>query len=104
MKDRLTQDEKRLLSRIIAGCRWPQQTDISLDYNAAWVGQQVGLTESQTKSVVESLVRRGLLHARELEGVILVHPTKAALDRGRTAKNPALQVLKELFQLFRPRT
>ena len=65
------------------------------------IGEQAGLTESRTKSVVESLVRKGLLHARELEGVILVHPTKAALDRRRTAKNPALRVLK---QLFRPRT
>jgi hypothetical protein len=58
---------------------WPKGTSVmSLDLNAAAVGQKLGFDELRTRNAVDSLVVRGLLHSRDVEGVRLIHPTEQA--------------------------
>ena len=80
MSDDTSLDDEKFLAFVVEG--WSKQrAEVVLDANACWVGKQIGLTDAETKLVVELLVRKGLLHAHNVHGVILVHPTTAALDQ-----------------------
>ena len=48
---------------------------IELDVNAAWLGGQLGYSGDETKRVVESLAQQGLVHVRDVLGVLLIHPS-----------------------------
>ena len=47
--------------------------------NAAETGKQLSLSDDESRAIVQSLERQGLLHVRVIEGVILIHPTQAGL-------------------------
>jgi hypothetical protein len=81
---------------------WPNHsTDVALDVNARWVGSQIGLTDDQSKLVVESLVLKGLLHASDLQGAILVHPTVAAVNRPKPVCSGVFARLSDLMSVLR---
>jgi hypothetical protein len=94
-------DEERFLAFIVRG--WPEDdAKTSLDANAFWIGKKIGLTDDQTKSVVQALALKGFLHARNVEGVILVHPTKAGIERVRiTPMGRVVHALKSFLGLPR---
>ena len=93
--------EERFLAFVVRA--WPKGAgDVALDANAYWVGAKVGMTNEETKGIVESLVMKGLLHKREVEGVILVHPTKSGIDRVRiTPAGRVAHALKSFLGLLR---
>ena len=79
MSDPLSPDEERFLSTLSES--WPtQRADIALDANASYVGSLIGMTPAEVETTVESLVQKGMVHAHDVQGVILVHPTKAGLS------------------------
>src|SRR5260221_10028606 len=95
MSGESSHDEDRLLDALLAG--WPKgRDDIALDANAVWLGEQIGITEEVVIRCVESLVKKGMIHSRELGGILLVHPTPAALLR-KAPRNGFRQIIGRLF-------
>jgi hypothetical protein len=89
--------EERFLAFIARD--WPgDDAETSLDANASWIGKKIGLSDDQTRAVVQSLADKGFLLARDVEGVILVHPMKAGIDYARlTPMGHLVRTLRSLF-------
>src|SRR2546421_6397701 len=84
--------EDNLLNTLLI--TWPRgRSDIALDVNAVLLGERIGLDDHTVRRAVQSLVKKGMLHARELQGVLLIHPTSAALACQRAAPKSGLGLL-----------
>jgi hypothetical protein len=95
MSGESSQDEDRLLDALLAG--WPKgRDDLALDANALWLGEQIGMTEEVVIRCVESLVKKGMMHSRDLGGILLVHPTPVALLR-KAPRNSFRRIFAMLF-------
>jgi hypothetical protein len=71
--------ESKYLSALCAG--WPRDAiSGTVMVNATEVGNRLSLSEGESKAVIHALREQGFLHVREIEDVLLIHPTQAGID------------------------
>jgi len=71
--------EGKFLQAICA--MFPRQVDPgAVIVNVVEIGHRLSLSEDESKTIARSLPRQGFLHLRDMQNIVLAHPTPAARD------------------------